>query len=85
MPIASRFVKNRYLPVVIDLYNREVVGYSISKEINAKLAKAALHRLDWAFSGDDSVDTYFQRLPSDLFLSSKNLSKSLSNSLSCTT
>lgn len=31
-----------YLAVIIDLYNREVVGYSISKEINADLVKAAL-------------------------------------------
>jgi len=31
-----------YLAVVIDLYNREIVGYSISKDIDAALAKAAL-------------------------------------------
>ena len=31
-----------YLAVVIDLYNREIVGYSISKEIDAELTKAAL-------------------------------------------
>ena len=31
-----------YLAAVIDLYNREIVGYSIGKEINAELVKAAL-------------------------------------------
>jgi len=31
-----------YLAVVIDLYNREVVGYSISKTVDSELAKAAL-------------------------------------------
>ena len=31
-----------YLAVIIDLYNREVVGYSISKEINAALVVQAL-------------------------------------------
>ncbi len=31
-----------YLAVVMDLYNREVVGYSVSKKIDTELAKAAL-------------------------------------------
>jgi transposase InsO family protein len=31
-----------YLAAVVDLYNREIVGYSISKEIDAELVKAAL-------------------------------------------
>ena len=31
-----------YLAVVIDLYNREVVGYSVSKKIDTELVKAAL-------------------------------------------
>lgn len=31
-----------YLAVVIDLFNREVIGYSISKKINAELARNAL-------------------------------------------
>jgi len=31
-----------YLAAVIDLYNREVIGYSISKEIDTELVKAAL-------------------------------------------
>ena len=31
-----------YLAVVIDLYNREVIGYSISKDIDSVLVKAAL-------------------------------------------
>ena len=31
-----------YLAAVIDLYNREIVGYSVSKDIDAALAKAAL-------------------------------------------
>lgn len=31
-----------YLAVVIDLFNREVIGYSISKKINAELVRSAL-------------------------------------------
>ena len=31
-----------YLAVVIDLFNREVIGYSISKKINAELTRSAL-------------------------------------------
>ena len=31
-----------YLAVVIDLYNREIIGYSISKDIDTALVKAAL-------------------------------------------
>lgn len=31
-----------YLAVVIDLYNREIIGYSISKKINTELVKTAL-------------------------------------------
>lgn len=31
-----------YLAVVIDLYNREVIGYAISKQINTELVKRAL-------------------------------------------
>jgi len=31
-----------YLAVIIDLYNREIVGYSISKDINTELVAAAL-------------------------------------------
>lgn len=31
-----------YLAAVIDLYNREVIGYAVSKKINAELAKQAL-------------------------------------------
>ena len=31
-----------YLAVVIDLFNREVIGYSIGKKINAELARSAL-------------------------------------------
>ena len=31
-----------YLAVVIDLFNREIIGYSISKTIDAELVKAAL-------------------------------------------
>jgi transposase InsO family protein len=31
-----------YLAAVIDLYNREIVGYSISKTVDSELAKAAL-------------------------------------------
>lgn len=31
-----------YLAVVIDLYNREVIGYAVSKRIDAELACQAL-------------------------------------------
>jgi len=31
-----------YLAIVIDLYNREVIGYSISKRIDTELVKCAL-------------------------------------------
>jgi len=31
-----------YLAVIIDLYDREIVGYSISKDINTELVTAAL-------------------------------------------
>lgn len=31
-----------YLALVIDLYNREVIGYSISKKIDTELVKSAL-------------------------------------------
>jgi len=40
------YIKTRlgfiYLAVIIDLYNREIVGYSISKDINSTLVKTAL-------------------------------------------
>ena len=31
-----------YLATVIDLYNREIIGYTLSKKIDAELAKHAL-------------------------------------------
>lgn len=31
-----------YLAVVVDLFNREIIGYAMSKRINAELVKQAL-------------------------------------------
>jgi transposase InsO family protein len=42
-----------YLAVVIDLYNREVIGYSMSKKIDTELVKRALSN---ALAGKGNVD-----------------------------
>jgi putative transposase len=44
-----------YLSVVMDLYNREIIGYSVSKEINTELVKRSLSDALAKVDGEKSI------------------------------
>jgi len=44
-----------YLSVVMDLYNREIIGYSVSKEINTELVKRSLSDALTRVAGEKNI------------------------------